>query len=144
MPETPVDFAGRWRPLRAASIAGSEAWRRQHPTATRRAIEAAVDARWAARRARMRQDVALASRATEVRHGSWGERPVWPRWGTVVEPRGPRERQVTTHQGKPLRCTRSSGRCPICQVGVCPPRGGVGVAARAAPPTRPRASGPPG
>lgn len=122
MPETPFDFAGRWRPLSAAIIAGSEEWRLQHPQATRREIEAAVDARVAELRARMRHEVALASRATDVSHGSGGERPVCPRCGTVVEPRGPRARQVTTPQGKTLRVTRSDGRCPICQVGFFPPR----------------------
>ena len=121
MPETPFDFADRWRPLSEELIAGIEEWRLQHPKATLREIEAAVDERLAELRARMLQDVALASRAADVSQGSPGERPVCLHCGTVVEPRGPRERQVTTHQGKTLRFTRSYVRCPTCQVGFFPP-----------------------
>jgi len=53
MPQTPFDFAGQWRPVREERMAGIEAWRRQHPKATLREIEAAVDERLAALRARM-------------------------------------------------------------------------------------------
>src|SRR5215831_18409477 len=106
MPPPPVDFAARWRKVREEIMAGIEEWRRQHPKATLQEIEAAVD-RWLAElRPRMLQDVILASRAADVSQARGPDRPVCPRCGTPVEPRGPRARQVTTHRGRTLRLRR--------------------------------------
>jgi hypothetical protein len=122
MPPRPCDFAGRWRPLSEEIIAGIEEWRLQHPQATLREIEAAIDERLTELRARMLQDVALASQAADVSQAGGADRPVCPHCGTPLEPRGPRERRVTTHQGKTLRLRRSYTVCPTCQVGLFPPR----------------------
>jgi hypothetical protein len=78
-------------------MAGIEAWRLHHPKATLREIEAAVDARLVERRARMLQDVALASQAADVSQTRPSDWPVCPHGGSPVEPRGPRERQLMTH-----------------------------------------------
>jgi hypothetical protein len=102
-------------------MAGIEEWCVQHPQATLQEIEAAVDAHLAEWRARMLADVALASEATDVSQMDRSARPVCPHCGTVVESRGWRERQVTTHQAKTLRLTRSYVVCPTCQVGFFPP-----------------------
>ena len=83
---------------------------------------AAIDERLVELRARMLQDVALTGQAAAVRQAHAAERPVCPHCGTLLEPRGSRERQVTTHQGKTLRLRRSYMRCPTCQVGLFPPR----------------------
>jgi hypothetical protein len=96
MPQRPVDFAGRWRPVSEEMMAGIEEWRLHHPTAALQESEAAVDARLAELRGRMRQDVALTSQATDVSQARRVDRPLCPHCGAVVEPRGPRERQVTT------------------------------------------------
>src|SRR5919197_986412 len=109
MPPTPFDFGTRWRELREEIMAGIEEWRRQPPKATLREIEAAVPARFAEMRARMRQNVALASQAADGSQAGAQDRPKCPHCGTLVEPRGPRERQVTTQQGKPLRLRRRYG-----------------------------------
>lgn len=122
MPPTPFDFMACWRELSEEIMAGIQEWRLQHPKAPLQEIEAAVDARLAELRARMLQDVALSSQAAEVSQASAPDRPVCPHCGTLVEPRGPRERQLTTHQGKTLRLQRSYVRCPTCQVGFFPPR----------------------
>jgi hypothetical protein len=121
MPPNPFDFAGRWRELSEAIMAGIEEWRPQHPKATLREIEAAVDECLPELRTRMLQDVALASPAANLRVVKVQDRPVCPQCGTPVEPRGPRERQVTTHQGKSLRLRRSYAVCPTYQVGLFPP-----------------------
>jgi hypothetical protein len=102
-------------------MAGIEAWRRHHPKARLRESEAAVDVRLAERRTRMLPDVPLASRAADVRQASGSNRPVWANGGSSEEPRGPRERQLMTHQGKLLRLRQSSAVCPTCQVGFFPP-----------------------
>lgn len=121
MPPSPFDFAGQWRELSEAMMAGIEAWRVQHPQATLQESEAAVDERLADLRTRMLQDVALASSAADLSAMRSQARPVCPQCGPPVEPRGPRERQVMTHQGKPLRLRRSYAVCPTCQVGLFPP-----------------------
>jgi uncharacterized protein with PIN domain len=103
-------------------MAGIEAWRLHHPKATLHEIETAIDERLGELRARLLQDVALASQAAEVSQAHGAVRPGCPHCGTPLEPRGRRERQVTTHQGKTLRLRRSYTRCPTCQAGLFPPR----------------------
>lgn len=122
MPPTPFECVAQWRTLSEESLAAIQEWRLQHPKATLQEIETAIDARIAELRARMIEDVALASSAADVRQAPPEERPVCPQCGTQVEARGPRERQVTTHQGKTLRLRRSYVKCPACQVGFFPPR----------------------
>jgi NADH pyrophosphatase NudC (nudix superfamily) len=116
-----LDFAAGWRPLSEEIMAGIEEWRVQHLKATLQDIEAAVDVHLAELRVRMLEDVALASEATDVSQRSRSARPVCPHCGTVVEPRGSRQRQVTTHRAKTLRLTRSYVVCPTCQLGFFPP-----------------------
>jgi endogenous inhibitor of DNA gyrase (YacG/DUF329 family) len=101
-------------------LAAIQEWRLQNPKATLQEIEAAVDARLAGLRTRMLQDVALASQAADVSQASAQDRPKCPHCGTPVEPRGPRERQMITHQSKTLRLRRSSVVCPTCQGGFFP------------------------
>lgn len=86
------DCAIRWRALSAEIMAGIEEWRLHHPKAALREIEAAVDEWLAEWRTRMRQEVALASQATDVRQAHARDRPVCPPCRTPGEPRGPRER----------------------------------------------------
>jgi hypothetical protein len=116
-----LDVAARWRECSEEIMAGIEEWRLHHPQATLQEIEAAVDERLAELRVRMLQDVVLASQAADVSAANAQAQPVCPHCGTVVESRGSRERQVTTHQGKPLCLRRSYVRCQACQVGVFPP-----------------------
>jgi NADH pyrophosphatase NudC (nudix superfamily) len=122
MRPTPFEFAARWRDVSEELMAGIEEWRLQHPKATLQEIEAAVETRLAELRTRMRQDVVLASQAAEVSQARGPDRPKCPHCGTAVEPRGPRERQVMTHQGQTLRLRRSDVMCPTCQVRCFPPR----------------------
>jgi hypothetical protein len=101
------DVEGRWRAVSAEVIVGITEWRLQPPKATLAEIEAAVDERLARFRARLRQDVALASQAADLSQSVAQERPVCPACGGSVEPRGPRERHLTTHQGHLLTLERS-------------------------------------
>lgn len=122
MPPTPFECVAQWRTLHEEMMAAIQEWRLQPPKATPPEMAMAMDARLAELRARICEDVALASPAAEVSQSSPRERPVCSRCGTPGEPRGPRERQVTTHQGKTWRLRRSDVRGPACQVGVFPPR----------------------
>jgi len=120
MPDDEYEVEVQWRRLSEEVITGVWEWRRHHPKATLQEIEAAVDERLAQFRARMLQDVALASRSADLRQTAKPERPTCPQCGGPVEPRGPHERQVTTHQNQTLPLRRSYAVCPTCQVGFFP------------------------
>ena len=59
------DLDARWHQLAEDVITGMKEWRLQHPKATYREIETALDERLARVRARMLEDAALVSRAAE-------------------------------------------------------------------------------
>ena len=120
MPPNLCDCVGQWQVLSEEIMAAIQEWRLQHPRATLQEIEGAIDARLAEFRARLLEDVALASSVADVSRASPSERPNCPHCGGPVEPRGPRERRVLTQQGKTLRLRRSYVSCPTCQVGFFP------------------------
>jgi hypothetical protein len=70
---------------------GTVEWRGQHPQATLRGIEAALDERLAHVRARMLQDTALASAATDISALPAEEWPCCPDCGPVLEARSQEE-----------------------------------------------------
>ncbi len=78
MPPIPFDFVARWREFSEEIIAGIQGWRLQHPKASLWEIEAAIDECLAELRARMLQDVALASQAADVSQASAPDRPACP------------------------------------------------------------------
>jgi len=99
---------------------GMREWRQQHPTATFAEIEQAIDAGLAGVRARMLQDVALASAAADLT-ATGSERPRCPDCGTLLEAHGQETRTVTTTYDKPVRLRRSAARCPACGRRLFPP-----------------------
>lgn len=106
----------RWAQLAEEAFTGMAEWRVQHPTATFREIEAAVDERLAAVRARMLQDAALASAATEL------EGSPCPDCGQQLQNGGTRSRSVLTTYNQEVRLERRYGICPACGAGLFPPR----------------------
>ena len=64
------EFDRRWNALAADVMIGMKDWRVAHPRATLREIETALDERLARMRARMLEDLALASPAAD-----WDGRP---------------------------------------------------------------------
>src|SRR5215472_11387739 len=68
---------------------GMKEWRLAHPKATLREIEQAVEERVNQLRARMLQDVALASAASDWTQDTEAQRPVCPECGTQLQARGP-------------------------------------------------------
>lgn len=100
---------------------GVKEWRQQHPRATLREIEAAVDERLIAPRARLLEDLALTSRAADLQDKQLGERPRCPYRGTFLEPRGKQRRSVQVHGGHALDLEREYAACPACQTGLFPP-----------------------
>jgi predicted RNA-binding Zn-ribbon protein involved in translation (DUF1610 family) len=116
------DVEGRWQQEVDAVLTGVKEWRVQHPHATFQEIEAALDERWAKARARLLQDLALASAAAKVAAGPAGERPRCPQCGQPMEARGDETRTLTTNYNQPITLTRSYASCPACQAGLFPPR----------------------
>jgi predicted RNA-binding Zn-ribbon protein involved in translation (DUF1610 family) len=115
------DFDAKWHELAEEVMSGMKEWRLQHPKATLREIERALDERLAKMRARMLQDAALASAAADIEAAEEEERPVCPECGTKLESRGKQGRQVTTLHNQELHLERSYGLCPTCGAGFFPP-----------------------
>jgi len=115
------DFDGRWHELAEEVMSGMKEWRLQHPKATLREMEVALDERLGQMRARMLADLALASAAADIQAAQEEERPLCPQCGRALEARGQQKRVLTTQHNQPLELERSYGVCPTCQAGFFPP-----------------------
>lgn len=115
------DFDRRWQQEAAEVLTGMKEWRLQHPRATLREIEQALDERLGKMRARMLEDVAQASAATELNDEA-GARLKCPPCGMALAARGARTRQLQTAQRQQVEFKRSYGQCPQCGAGFFPPR----------------------
>jgi hypothetical protein len=114
------DLDARWHALSEAVMTGMKDWRMQHPKATFREIEAALDERLARLRARMLEDTLLVSRAADWEATDQSP-PVCPVCGTVLQRRGRETRTLTTHDDQPLQLERRYAVCPRCEAGLFPP-----------------------
>jgi hypothetical protein len=109
-------------PVSYEILTGIYEWRLQHPEATLTEIEQALDERWYRVRARMLQDLALRSQATNWQATSAVEQPSCPDCGRPLVRRGQQPRTLKTHGGQNLTLTRSYGYCGACKKGHFPPR----------------------
>ena len=114
-------MVGRWSEDAAAVWTGLADWRAAHPQATLSEIEDALDERLNQVRARVLADLALASRAADVREATAEERPRCARCGTALQARGPSDRTLLTQGGAAVRLRRSYATCPQCGDGAFPP-----------------------
>lgn len=111
----------RWQQLAEEVMTGMKEWRLAHPKATFKEIETALDEKLAKVRARMLQDVALASRAADLRAGPGEERVGCPQCGHPLEHQGDDKRVLTTHYNQTIELSRSYALCPTCGTRVFPP-----------------------
>ncbi len=111
-----------WHKVSEEALSGMKAWRDQHPKATFNEIEEALDERLATLRARMLQDAALASTASDWSQAAPEERPVCPLCGNRLVARGKKTRRLHTQGGKEITLSRSYGVCATCESGFFPPR----------------------
>ena len=111
----------KWEALAAEVFVGMKEWRLQHPKATFTEIEQALDALLSTLRARMLQDVALASAAADVRAPRPADRARCPGCGGDLVARGQATRAVTTTHGRTVALTRSYAVCSACGTGLFPP-----------------------
>jgi len=114
------DWDARWHELAEDVMTGMKEWRLQHPKATFREIEAALDERLARLRARMLEDALLVSRAADW-EAEGGANPECPECGTPLQGRGKEPRELTTQHDQVLRLERQYAICPKCQTGLFPP-----------------------
>lgn len=117
-----ADFDARWRALSEAVENEMKAWRLQHPRATLSEMEAALDEQMDWQRARMLEDMALASEVADLSLLPPEERPTCPHCGTPLGPRGKGGRRLRTEGNEEITLERSYGVCPTCEVGFFPSR----------------------
>ncbi len=95
-------------------------WRREHPRATLREIEAVVQAALERLQARYLTDLVHASGAADLARS--GEQPRCSACGGALVPRGQQARAVLTPgQRAPLRLERTYAVCSACGAGLFPP-----------------------
>jgi len=111
-----------WHRMTEEIMSGMREWRAQHPKATLRAMEDELDRRWARVRARMLEDMALASAATDWTATPNGQQPTCPDCDQPLHLRGTESRTLQTHGGQALTLSRRYGTCPACGAGLFPPR----------------------
>jgi uncharacterized protein with PIN domain len=110
-----------WHREADAVLSGIKEWREQHPRATFTEIEQALDARLDGMRARLLEDLALASRAADQSAEAEGERPRCADCGSELRPRGRHAREVVTRGDRVVRLARQYAACPRCGGGHFPP-----------------------
>jgi len=115
------DFDRKWEKLAEEVLSGMKEWRVQHPQATLSEMEAALDERLNRMRARMLEDMALASRAANLKEAEAEARPRCSHCGEPLVSRGKGKRRIQTNGGEDINLERSYGVCPKCKVGVFPP-----------------------
>jgi ribosomal protein S27AE len=116
------ELEARWQPSRRAVIRAMKDWRRQHPQATFREIEAALDQQLAQLCAEMLRDLARTSPNADLTQTAAAERPTCPSCGAPLQAQGPQPRTLPTEPDQAIALTRSYATCPPCGAGLFPPR----------------------
>lgn len=116
-----TNFDAQWEQLAEEVMSGMKEWRLQHPKASLREIERALDERLGRMRARMLQDAALASSAANIKAAQEVERPVCAECGEEIVERATAVRHLVTQHNQTLELERSYGVCSQCGAGFFPP-----------------------
>ena len=109
--------SSEWEVLAEEVFTGFREWRVQHPRATFKEIETALDERLARVRARMLADAAVASATADL----GAERPVCPDCGGRLALAGQEARTLVTTYEQQVRLVRSATECTACGRRVFPP-----------------------
>ena len=102
-------------------VLGMTHWRKEHPKATLREIEEAVDEHMNRLRAHLIQEVAQMGAEEEWSQQPEEERPRCAMCGTPLVSRGKQTRWLQTNGGEAIKLERSYGTCPDCGQGLFPP-----------------------
>ena len=114
------EFDGRWSELSREAMRQIKRWRLAHPQATLSQIEQALDEQLGQLRARMLEDLALASEVARLDEQTTA-RPRCPQCAEELHSRGEHIRELETTQQQQLRLERTYATCPRCGVGLFPP-----------------------
>lgn len=115
-----TDFDARWRELGEVVESEMKAWRLEHPRATLSEMERALDERLDRQRARMLEDMALASEVADLSLTEPEKRLACPHCGAALDCRGKGERHLQTVGDQEITLKRSYGVCPHCKAGFFP------------------------
>ncbi len=116
------ELDAQWHRLTDEVITGMKEWRMQHPKATFCEIETELDKRLAVVRARMLEDAALLSRATDAESATADQAQPCPECGQPLQVRGKQRRTLITQYDQPVHLDRQYAVCPKCGKGFFPPR----------------------
>lgn len=108
-----------WRKLSEQSMSDMAEWRNEHPKATLKEIEKALDERMMKLRAQVLEEAAQMSDM-----GKWtesGGKPICPECGVALKYRTRGKRELQTQGGHSIRIEREYGICPKCGQGFFPP-----------------------
>jgi YgiT-type zinc finger domain-containing protein len=108
-------------------VLGMTQWRKEHPKATFREIEEAVDERVNQLRAQLIEDVVRMGETEAWDQKPEGTRPKCATCGQPLSERGEQTRWIQTTGGEAIKVTRTYGTCPACGEGFFPPGRGVRV-----------------
>lgn len=111
------EMQANWNGLSGEIMEGIAEWRTQHPKATMREIEAEIEKRLSALRAKMISDTAMASVQADWEKGA----VVCPGCGEKLEKKGKKKRKLETQGGREVELVREYGVCPKCGQGLFPP-----------------------
>lgn len=95
-------------------------WRKEHKKATLTEIENTVDNELAKMRARMIEDLALASETADLPAMTKEERPKCPQCGRPLVANGRGSRELVTDYEQVVALKRSKGYCQHCELSFFP------------------------
>ena len=110
----------KWDELYEEATREVQRWRQKHKKATLTEIENTVDNELAKMRARMIQDLALASGTADLRSMAKEERPKCPQCGRPLAANGQQERGLVTDYEQEVELKRSKGYCRHCKLSFFP------------------------
>ena len=108
----------RWERQAQGLFGGLREWRATHPRATFAEIEAELDRQWAAVRALMLGDLALASRAADLQAS---RQTVCADCGGALHDEGAQQRALLTWGNAAVTLLRDDATCPACGSRSFPP-----------------------
>jgi hypothetical protein len=112
----------QWQQESEAVLSGVAEWRLQHPQASWREIEQAIDERLGRLRSKLLQETAQQSQQrTWSQHEEGAPAPQCPTCHLALQARGSHSRTLHSSAGTQITLQRTYGTCPRCGSGFFPP-----------------------
>lgn len=118
---SPSSMPEQWQQESDAVLSGVADWRLQHPQATWREIEQAIDERLGRLRSKLLQDTAQQSQKRAWSQQDGSPPPQCPHCHVALHSRGSQRRTLQSSAGSQITLERSYGTCPRCGSGFFPP-----------------------